>query len=309
MVALNIIAIRNSQYAIRRVKRDSCPVPRAPYADPTFMKRAFTLIELLVVIAIIGLISTLSVVSFSSAREKARIAKGLDFSASILRANGDDLLMRWDFDECSGAITDQSETASGGTLNGDATWSTDTPSGKGCSMAFDGAGDYVTHDKGFSLAGRSFTVSVWAKRNGYGTTQYIFSQGSALVSNQLLFIIFRNANQFQCSIYGSDLATTETYTDAKWHQYVCTFDVATLKRSVYVDGALKASDTAPSAYLGTSATYIGSQFGSTYYINGKFDDVRVYGRALSSREIQKMYADTASQYLADSDSSPLAPCP
>ena len=38
-------------------------------------KKGFTLIELLVVIAIIGLLSTLAVVSLSSAREKARNAK------------------------------------------------------------------------------------------------------------------------------------------------------------------------------------------------------------------------------------------
>ncbi len=40
-----------------------------------FHRRAFTLVELLVVIAIIGLLSTIAVVSLSSARSKARNAK------------------------------------------------------------------------------------------------------------------------------------------------------------------------------------------------------------------------------------------
>ncbi|MDO8436136.1 MAG: type II secretion system protein, partial [bacterium] len=51
-------------------------------------KKAFTLIELLVVIAIIGLLASIILVSLKGTREKARIAKSLDFSQRINHALG-----------------------------------------------------------------------------------------------------------------------------------------------------------------------------------------------------------------------------
>lgn len=68
-------------------------------------KKGFTLIELLVVIAIIGLLATFTVVQLASAREKIKIAKDSEFEEHLLRGLGDNLVGRWDFDECNGNTT------------------------------------------------------------------------------------------------------------------------------------------------------------------------------------------------------------
>ena len=62
-------------------------------------KKGFTLIELLVVISIISLLSSVVLVSLNTAREKARIASLLQFSAGVRHSIGHTLLANWDMEE------------------------------------------------------------------------------------------------------------------------------------------------------------------------------------------------------------------
>lgn len=262
------------------------------------MKRGFTLIELLVVIAIIGLLGTLSVVSFSSSREKARLAKGSAFSGQVLRNYGDDIALRWDFEECNGGTTaDQSETMTIGTLTNGPTWTTNTPSGKGCAISFDGADDYIASSAGIDLANRSFTVSAWASRRVPGVYHNIVSIGAVTGINQMLHFGFRSGDTFMCDFYGNNLDTVTTFTDSKWHHFICTYDAITRERRIYVDGSLSRTATAPSNFIGTSLVAVGRANHGAYQFNGLLDDIRIYKRAMTSREVQQLYAENSPLYL------------
>ena len=57
----------------------------------------------------------------------------------------------------------------------------------------------------------------------------------------------------------------------------------------YKDGVLFDSVATNGLQLGNSIVQIGSWTGNQQYFNGKIDEVRIYNRALSAEEIQRLY--------------------
>lgn len=257
--------------------------------------KAFTLVELLVVIAIIGLLSSVAVTATSNSRDKARIAAGQSFERSVLNSAGSDILAQWDFEDCTGTgiaattINDISGNNNNANPIASPQWSSVTPTGKGCSLGLNGTSQYALGSRALTeLASSSFTVSLWAKRTTPNIIGIAFSSGS-VAANTYLHIGFRGGNTFTCAFYGNDLDTTATYTDTNWHLWTCTYDRATNLRNIYRDGALVASDTPTSAFIGSGAAEIGHY--ASYFFGGNLDNVRVYAKALTAQSVEKLYAE------------------
>lgn len=242
-------------------------------------RRGFTLIELLVVIAIIGLIATLAVVSFGNSREKARLSKGLAMSGQVIRAVGDEAVAVYNMDDCAGnTLTDQSGQSRHATITG-ATWSTDTPSGRGCSLLFNGSTNYVATPLTTPIPLNNFTITGWFKTSGSGL-QVAFSNSS------IHPIHLNNAVMRLCA--NGCTTGTKTYNDGKWHFVAVVGDNVSIRQ--YIDGSGGAEITqAASASIASGTFYIGAMDSSSYFFNGRLDETRVFMRALTAKEIHQMY--------------------
>lgn len=225
----------------------------------------FTIVELLIVIVVIGILAAITVVAYNGVQDKARASGALAHAAQIKRsANMADVTGYWQFDECSGTtVSDQSEKGNHGTIVGTAAWSTDTPTGTGCSFSFNGS-TYITTN---ATIGASFYIkAAWIKTTSCGGSNNIISgSGSAFYSCTL-----RAGHNGAWST----LTTPGTIGDGKWHFLVLEYDAGTLK--IYRDGVMMVSTTGV-AVPTPLTNQIGALVGGNNY-TGLMDDPMILAR-------------------------------
>lgn len=276
-------------------------------------QKGFTLIELLVVIAIIGLLGTLSAVSFGTSRDKARMANGISFSSQTRRAIGDEAVAIWSFDECAGTtVNDNSGLGNNLTLMNAPAWSTDTPSGKGCSLQLDGVNQYAVNTTAVSkMSSNRVTVSLWIKSptqtwtgGGWAITSRTTTPGTAGSfimhpiggTQNFAYYIGNGSAWFFNTQYAVDDIT-------KWHQYGFTYDGSTL--IIYRDGKILAKQAIANTINvnNPQTTFIGCAYGPSGGCgSGLIDDVFLFNQSLTAKDMHQLYADGMSQRLASVDS-------
>ena len=197
---------------------------------------------------------------------------------------------------------DESGYGNDGTFNGNAQTVSNGKFGKG--FEFDGNTGYIQTAEPIALAGKSYTLSAWAKRWPNGLYQKIINQGTNYAEDPLektLQIGYRDSDYLYCAQGSDDLDSLNTYTDTDWHLISCTYDLSSNTRILYVDGVELTRDNPAGIYAGTGNIYLGQGEGLSMgydsdYFNGSIDDVLIFNRSLSDVEIAALYNASASQY-------------
>lgn len=194
---------------------------------------------------------------------------------------------------------DRSGQGNNGTLTGGPT----KVIGKiGQALKFNGvnSGTYVNLGTSATLNPANYTVSAWVNSGSgsyYGSYGYIYSNARDCCTAGLNGIDIQFTGGTLYSTFwnnqsaGSVNSGTPVPYGSGWHHITTTYNGAVL--TAYVDGVLKGSGNS-SLGVGQPATFAttigGMGYGpGTYTFDGKVDDVRLYNRALSASEVQKLY--------------------
>lgn len=266
-------------------------------------QKAFTLIELLVVIAIIGLLSAITLVDIKNARDKARIARGLNFSAQIYHSLGVEIVGYWKFDEgqenlCSGApdpsyddFCDISGYKHHGKEEGAGVggWNPDTPSGEGLALEFSGGSVEIPETDislSFSNIRRNLTIELWVKPSSTTQEAHLVDMGYISITlqpNGVPYFEFLGAEHD----WPYSFTAIDTYFEAgKWYHLACTYRHGS-EPKIFVDGKEVALTEGESWDL----TYTPDKvvLGSDFY--GLMDEVRIYKENFIVGEVSKPYVE------------------
>ncbi len=274
---------------------------RTPKFGVALQGGGFTLIELLVVVSIISLLSSVVLTSLNTSREKARIAGGRQFAAQVEHTAGDLLVGKWDFNDCSGSnVADASGFNNNAVIGGTVTWSTDSPSSTGCSIALNGTSQNIAtaFSSNYNFGSNTnFTLSAWVK----GTN---FNNGPFIIDNRYTFGGTNGGYSMRVDNLGrpclragngtsiTDICgTTNTYADNKWHQYTISANRTGVAR-IFVDGKEIASadittmgniDSASAVHFGTKDSTASNA------LDGYIDEIRIFAKDLTAKEIKHLY--------------------
>jgi prepilin-type N-terminal cleavage/methylation domain-containing protein len=254
--------------------------------------KAFTLIELLVVIAIIGLLSSVVLVSMKGIREKAQIAKGLDFSNSIQNALGVDAVGVWRFEtlETGNIVLDSSGNGNHGTVYGGTVPATGMEQ-LGNALQFDGVDDYVSVGSSAILSLGTFTVEWWMN----ASTAQPSAHGGVIAKDA------NDANEWKIYLHTStNMRFVNTYSGTSvtlgdpqgLHHWVAIADGYSF--IVYKDGQKVVDATMPAQTVANTQTlYVGRALNrgdlTWRYFSGFIDEVRIYETALNSAQVKSQY--------------------
>ncbi|WP_345559098.1 LamG-like jellyroll fold domain-containing protein [Nonomuraea rosea] len=223
----------------------------------------------------------------------------------------------WKFDEDTGAASAADASGNGHTATysgsrrksvtgkaGSAIDLNDMTGSNGCCVP----DSYAATSRAVLSQNSSFSLSTWVKLKNSDITQYVASQDGDPFGLALYYLSTSQKWRLQVSGaggstgYGIWVDTTQPVRTDAWSHIVALYDASAAKIRLYVDGVLSAeADYQPSGTVTSGPFRIGARKGDTgqQYLQGAIDDMRLYQRALTAKEVKDLYGEvSATSYNA-----------
>lgn len=219
--------------------------------------------------------------------------------ASFKEKFGNNLILYCPFD---GNAQDESGTGNNGTVRG-ALLTTDRFNYVNSAYSFDGVDDFIEVAHHPTLNCSSVTISVWFKANsftasnGYGP-HLISKREASGWGNSFQMNVGINQSQKACwadwSINGNGVIyyrNSTKFNTVDWFNLVYTHDGTNIK--LYLNGSLVQSNISPGLLnYNTLPLWFGARpnaGGNSSWFNGKLDDIAIWNRVLSDKEVLDVY--------------------
>lgn len=207
------------------------------------------------------------------------------------------LVLSLAFEEMSGDVAEDASIyfRSGALVNGPV-W---TSGVEGGGLSFDGVDDYVElADYAGITGGRARTVCAWIRTTQPGGM--ILTYGGLEPGTRWLFFV--NNSKLQLGVSGGNFVSSQTVADGQWHHAAAVLEspetgpAQVQHLRLYIDGQPAAGTyTNPTLEIATGITCpvrLGTIYQTTgtlgSFFAGQMDEVRLYDRALSQQEIQRL---------------------
>ncbi|HEY0055972.1 MAG TPA: LamG-like jellyroll fold domain-containing protein, partial [Pedobacter sp.] len=150
-------------------------------------------------------------------------------------------------------------------------------------------GVLVADDPTLNLGTGSFTIESWVKR-GSGNGFFTLVGKQAATGSGMFLRFDDNTLSFTAGNSSSttNVKSTSSISDDKWHHVAAVMDTAGNKMLLYIDGKLNASQSFVTNYSINSAANLGIGYKPNYgeYFDGSMDEVRIWSTARSAAEIK-----------------------